>query len=385
MTTSQDLMQLETVLRAEDLDTLKLRQRNNRRDTTRNERYHSDCAAQTIEDLDIGSIEHHVEKIEANISIAELLQNAILFYVKEEDEEREDDHHLHNQRMLATLKGLNQQLNAARVHEQTGSARASIEFLSLQPTVTGRRVKATLNELSVKLANLQTLAHPLRNRPKLMDVLQEIQKDLTKLWERYYDDSPDDNIGDKSSAPEEVKPKLVSKFDRLPRIELPTFNGENGGWRPYWEKFNNALEKDPTLTDVDRLSFLLMTIKCKEGKEIIDSCTRRGPDYASAVQALKEHYDQPRVISRSVHQKFAKHDCKLTNEGIGQLITLIQGTIATLKECAVDSLEVLYTVIAELHIPDEFFRYWMEKTADSKTPPTTDRLIELLQQYRLRL
>ncbi len=45
----------------------------------------------------------------------------------------------------------------------------------------------------------------------------------------------------------------------------------------------------------------------------------------------------------------------------------------------------LYTVITELHMLDEFFRYWTEKTADCKTPPNTDKLIELLQSYRLRL
>ena len=50
-----------------------------------------------------------------------------------------------------------------------------------------------------------------------------------------------------------------------------------------------------------------------------------------------------------------------------------------------DSLETLYTVIAELHMLDEFFRYWTEKTADSKTPLNSDKLIELLQQYRLHL
>ena len=47
------------------------------------------------------------------------------------------------------------------------------------------------------------------------------------------------------------------------------------------------LQKDPTLTNVDRLSFLLVTMKCKEGKEIIYSHTRRGPDYDAAVRALK--------------------------------------------------------------------------------------------------
>ncbi len=33
---------------------------------------------------------------------------------------------------------------------------------------------------------------------------------------------------------------------------------------------------------------------------------------------------------------------------------------------------------------DDFFRDWTEKTAESKTTPT-DRLVELLQQYQLRL
>ena len=60
----------------------------------------------------------------------------------------------------------------------------------------------------------------------------------------------------------------MTQFNRLPRVELPSFNGENSGWHPYWVKFNNVLKKEPTITDVDRLSFLVMTIKCKEGKEI---------------------------------------------------------------------------------------------------------------------
>ncbi len=127
-----------------------------------------------------------------------------------------------------------------------------------------------------------------------------------------------------------------------------------------------------------------MTIKCKEGKEIIDSKTRQGPDYEASVQALKESYDQPRIISRSIHQEFIKHTWKLTDEGIGQIVTLIQRTVSTMKECSVDSLETLYTVIAELLMPDDFFRYWTEKTAESKTT-TIDKLVELLQQYRLRL
>ena len=252
MTTSQDLACLEAELRTEDYDFIKRRRRRIRRDATRNEHYHRDCVAQPLDDLDIGSIEHHFEKIEANISIAELIQNAILVHVKEENEEKEeDDHHVHHRIMLATRKGLTAQLNAARVCEQNSLVRTSIDSLIVLPTVTGYRAKSTLDDPSSKVAKLQALAHPLKDRPELMDTLQGISKDLTSLWERYHTDNPDG----KTSPSKDVKSSAVSKFDRLPRLELPSFNGENGGWRPYFESSTTRWKRIPHLpTSIDYLS-----------------------------------------------------------------------------------------------------------------------------------
>ena len=119
-----------------------------------------------------------------------------------------------------------------------------------------------------------------------MKTLLGLSKDLTTLWERFSQDNSISKITPSSVSTTTMT--NMSKFDCLPRIELPSFNRENGGWHPYREKFNNVLEKDSILTDIDILSFWLMTMKCKEGKEIIDSHTRRGPDYDAAVRALKD-------------------------------------------------------------------------------------------------
>ena len=140
--------------------------------------------------------------------------------------------------------------------------------------------------------------------------------------------------------------KGTSKFDRLPHIELPSFNSEGSEWRPYWKKFTNALSKYATLRDVDHLSIPTMTMKCKKGNDIIDSHTRRSSDHEAALRALKERYDQPQVTSRTTHQKFSQLVWKHSNEGIGQIITFIQLTIATMNECSMDSLETLCTIIA---------------------------------------
>ena len=281
--------------------------------------------------------------------------------------------------MLATRKGLTRQLVAARSHEKLNLCRASIDSLIVQSTITGYGVKSSLEELNTQLTGLKVQVHPLKDYSELMETLQTATKDLTTLWERYDQDNPEG----KTSVFKDVGG--MAKFDRLPRLELPCFNGENSEWRPYWEKFNNVLKKNATLTDVDRLSFLVMTMKCKEGKEIIDSQTRQGPNYEAAIQALKERYDQPRVISRSTHQGLVKHSWKLTDEGIGQIIILIQRMVSTMRECSVESLETIYMVIAELLMPDEFFHYWTVRTAESRTTPTVDKLVELLQQYWLQL
>ena len=106
---------------------------------------------------------------------------------------------------------------------------------------------------------------------------------MTPLWERF---NWDNSVSEPASFVISTT-NSSSKFDRLPRTELPSFNGEGSEWKPYWEKFTNALSKDVTLTDVDRLSFLTMTMKCKEGMEIINSHTRRSPDYEAAVRASK--------------------------------------------------------------------------------------------------
>ena len=90
MISNQDLARLETELRTEDLNSLKRRRTDNRRDASRNELFYKDCVALSPDELDIGSIKHHLDKINTSIAIAELLQNAILARLKWRDEEKEE-------------------------------------------------------------------------------------------------------------------------------------------------------------------------------------------------------------------------------------------------------------------------------------------------------
>ena len=224
MITSQDLARLETELQTEDLNNLKRRRTDNGRDASRNERFCKDCTSLPLEELDVGSIKHHVEKINADIAIAELLQNAILARSSQRGskEKEENKHHSYHCKKLATRKELMQQLTATEVHRQSDLTKLSIDSLTILPSLSGYGTEKTLKDLSTTIATLKSQAHPLKNRPELMETLLGLDKTLSTIWEGFNRD----NLASKSASSSTISiAKSTSKFDRLPRIELPSFNG----------------------------------------------------------------------------------------------------------------------------------------------------------------
>ena len=70
--------------------------------------------------------------------------------------------------MLATRKGLAQQLTAADVFQQSGSAKLCMNYSAVLPSLTSYGTEKALTELGTTLATLQAQAYPLKDRPELM-------------------------------------------------------------------------------------------------------------------------------------------------------------------------------------------------------------------------
>ena len=105
------------------------------------------------------------------------------------------------------------------------------------------------------------------------------------------------------------KPKSSYGTVCLPRLELPTFHGDQSEWCPFWEKFNNAYKQGALPLG---LHFLSMSIKNQEGRDIIDTDCRGGADYNNTVQILKDRYDIPRETCQIVFQQFLQHAMEMT-------------------------------------------------------------------------
>lgn len=86
--------------------------------------------------------------------------------------------------------------------------------------------------------------------------------------EDYYNEAADfmaDALGtiksSQTSALQNSSLEPVRHSSHLPRIDLPTFDGTSRNWESYRDRFPSLIHQDRTLSDVERLHYLLSTLK----------------------------------------------------------------------------------------------------------------------------
>ena len=92
---------------------------------------------------------------------------------------------------------------------------------------------------------------------------------------------------------------------KLPRIELPKFNGDVLKFQNFWDHFEAAIHSSDDLQKVQKFTYLrsvltgnaLLTI---EGFEVT------GANYQAAVECLKERYGRKRVVISSLVKSIIK-------------------------------------------------------------------------------
>ena len=85
---------------------------------------------------------------------------------------------------------------------------------------------------------------------------------------------------------------------RLPKLELPVFNGEPLEWHPFWDCFEAAIHTNPSLTNVQRLTYLRSQVK-GEAARVIAGLPLTNLNYHHSVTLLEECYGKPQQIISS--------------------------------------------------------------------------------------
>ena len=83
---------------------------------------------------------------------------------------------------------------------------------------------------------------------------------------------------------------------RLPRLNMPVFSGDPLSWEPFWDSFKAAVHSSPSLSAVQKLTYLRSQLQGSAAK-VISGLTLTDASYDHSVALLKERFGQkPKLI-----------------------------------------------------------------------------------------
>ena len=80
-------------------------------------------------------------------------------------------------------------------------------------------------------------------------------------------------------------------FIRLLKLDLPQFTGNPLNWQEFWDCFEAAVHSNPSLTSVQKLSYLSAQL-CRDAAQVIAGFQLTNDNYTNSVTLLKERFGQ---------------------------------------------------------------------------------------------
>lgn len=116
-----------------------------------------------------------------------------------------------------------------------------------------------------------------------------------------------------------------SKGVKLPKIDVPVFNGNILNWKSFWEQFFVAVHNRTDISDSEKLVYLRHSVKDGSAKGVIEGLSRSGEHYAEAVECLTSRYDRPRLIHQAHVRKIL--EVPALKEGSGRELRHLHDTV----------------------------------------------------------
>ena len=258
------------------------------------EKVHQDQRARHLDTLEGECIQSALNRLEFDVACSQVTQDCILNNLREsEHDTAEEENEPYEERSADTIKGLKQLMAAVKADRLIQKSRDTTDELTSLPSLLDETSATGLKEIGTYINDLTSVWADAKKMNEIMDQIKVLRKEKDALMARRNEELKTLPTPTTSCAPSMASPALSSSF-RLPRVELPKFNGDQENWHNFWDEFQNALKKDPLLSDTDKLHFLCTAIKFEEVKDIVSTGSWGGKDYSEIIKSLMNRYDRPR-------------------------------------------------------------------------------------------
>ncbi|XP_076660299.1 uncharacterized protein LOC143363619 [Halictus rubicundus] len=162
---------------------------------------------------------------------------------------------------------------------------------------------------------------------------------------------------------------------QLPRIELPKFDGDYTRWKSFESRFNSAVIVNGTLTDAERLQYLLRALS-GEPLEAIQHLDVSDANFQIGWNRLKEIYDNERVIVHTLMQKlYSLKTIKLSQlDSLNQFAIHYRNTLEALYHLGRGTKEDHLVHFVSSKFDRELETEWNKTLGDARSYPKYDTL-----------
>lgn len=208
---------------------------------------------------------------------------------------------------------------------------------------------------------------------------EEIEKDVSesmKLFEPVHlvEAKLDDRLNkitliSSEKAPSSAPSSSSSVNFRLPKFELPFFNGDPLCWQGFWDQFNASIHSNESIRDIDRFNYLKRYLK-DEALSAVSGLSLCSENYLEAIKILQGRYGNEQVLIQahmSSLWKLKKIRRKDDVKGLRKLYDDVENCVRNLKALKVDTPgygSLLIPILRE-RLPDEILMMISRQFGDS--------------------
>ena len=183
------------------------------------------------------------------------------------------------------------------------------------------------------------------------------------------------------SGPSEASPPPSDgKGVKLPKLDVPTFDGNILHWRSFWEQFSISVHDRSHLSNSEKLVYLQQSLKGGSARGAIEGLSRSGDCYNEAIECLRSRYDRPRLIHQA-HVRVILEAPSL-KEGNGKELRRLHDTVQqhlrALKAMGCEAPGPFITSVLELKLDTNTMFEWQKHSQESTDVPHYNELLSFI-------
>ena len=167
---------------------------------------------------------------------------------------------------------------------------------------------------------------------------------------------------------------------KLPKLEMPIFDGDILKWKSFWDQFSVAIHERSDLTAAEKMVYLQNALKDKTAKSTIEGLTKSGEHYEEAVKCLQTRYNRPRMVHQTHVRRIV--EAPSLKDGTGKELRTLHDTVVqhlgALKALGHEPSKEFITSLLELKLDSVTMFEWQRRSQEHNDVPDCDELLEFI-------